>query len=136
MNIRAWSSIKTLPNGVKDLGGNLFGNFEDYAVSHMKKGKTDMIWLTRIKNRNDEGVPNWKVKKVLVLPKLKKDQQIVSGFKSPCKIGKKEDTTLIVLANFSAKNKTYTPEKAWRANILKDTFEEVSVAKVSCKNGK
>ncbi len=126
---------ETLPNGVKDLGGNLIGDF-DYAVSHMRKGSKDMIWLTRIKNRNDEGVPNWKVAKVLVLPKLKKDQQIVSGFKSPCKLGKKEDITLIVLTNFSVKSKTYTPEKAWRANILKDNFEEVSIAKVNCKNGK
>ena len=62
---------QSLPNGVKDLGGNLIGDF-DYAVSHMKKGKTDMIWLTRIKNRNEEGVPNWKVKKSSVAAEIKK----------------------------------------------------------------
>lgn len=126
---------ETLPNGVKDLGGNLLTN-EDYAVSRMKKGRTEMIWLIKITGRNDDGVPNWKVRNVLVLPTLKKDQQILRGYNSPCKVGGNSESNLIVLADYSAKNKVYVPNKAWRVNIRKNAFEEISTAKVSCKSGK
>ena len=124
---------KKLPNGVKDLGGNLLTN-EDYAVSRMQKGTTDMLWLTHITNRNDDGVPKWEVKNVLVLPKIKKNQVILRGFNFPCKIGGKENLDLFVLADYSAKNKTYTPNKAWLINVKKNLFETVAVKKVSCSN--
>lgn len=124
---------KKLPNGVKDLGGNLLSN-ENYAVSQMKKGKTDMLWLTYIAGRNDDGVPKWEVKNVLALPKIKKNQVILRGFNFPCTIGGKENLDLFVLADYSAKTKTYTPKKAWRVNIKKNLFETVAVKKVSCKN--
>lgn len=124
-----------LPNGVKDLGGNLLAN-EDYAVSRMKKGKSEMVWLIKIIDRNADGVPNWKVKNVLTLPKIGKDQQVLRGYNSPCKVGANADTNLIVLADYSAKDKVFTPDKAWRINIRKNSFEEVSTAKISCKSSK
>lgn len=123
---------KSLPNGVRDLGGSLLED-DDYAVSHMKKGKTDMLWLAKITSRNKQGIPKWQVKDVLKLPKIKKDQEILQGFTFPCTINGEEDLNLIVLAEFLPKNKTYKVMKAWQANTQKNKIQAISTKGVSCE---
>jgi hypothetical protein len=123
-----------LPNGVRDLGGSLLEN-ENYGVSRMKKGKTEMLWLTRITSRNWSGIPNWQVKDVLYLPALKKDQEILQGITFPCTINGKEDLNLIVLAELSPKKKTYTVLKAWRADTKAKKIQVISVKGIVCENG-
>lgn len=125
---------QTLPNGVKDLGGNLLEN-DNYAVSHMKKGKTDMLWLAKITSRNAKGIPKWQVKDVLVLPALKKNQEILQGFTFPCTINDEEDLNLIVLADYLAKSKTYKVKKAWQANTRTNKIQTISIEGISCEIG-
>lgn len=120
-----------LPNGVIDKGGNLLDN-ENFGVSRMKKSRTEMLWLTRITGRNSEGVPRWQVKDVLILPGLKKNQQILQGFSYPCTINGKEDLNLVVLADVSKKN-TFKARKVWRANTKTGKFQIVSARNVDCR---
>lgn len=121
-----------LPNGVRDLGGNLLDD-DNYGVSLMKKGKTEMLWLARITGRNTKGIPKWKVKAVLVLPALKKNQEILRGFTYPCTVDQKEDLNLIVLAEYSPEDKTYEAIKAWRADTKANKFETVPAEDVACQ---
>ena len=123
---------QTLPNGVKDLGGSLLED-NNYAVSRMKKGKTEMLWLARITSRNAKGIPKWQVKDVLTLPVLKKNQEILQGFTFPCTINDEEDLNLIVLADYLAKSKTYKVRKAWRANTKTNKIQVISVKGISCE---
>ena len=123
---------QTLPNGVKDLGGSLLED-DNYAVSRMKKGKTEMLWLARITSRNAKGIPKWQVKYVLNLPALKKNQEILRGFTFPCKINDEEDLNLIVLADYLPKSKTYKVRKAWRANTRANRIQAVSIKGISCE---
>ncbi len=126
---------KSLPNGVKDLGGSLLDD-DDYGVSHMKKGKTEMLWLAKITSRNKKGIPIWKVRDVLTLPALKKNQEILQGFTYPCTVNKKEDLNLIVLGEFQLKNKTYKVIKAWRANTKANKFQMISTKGIACESVK
>ena len=120
-----------LPNGVTDKGGNLLDN-ENFGVSKMKTGKTEMLWLTRITGRNSDGVPRWMVKDVLVLPSLKKNQQILQGFSYPCTINGKDDLNLVVIADI-LKDKTFKARKVWRANTRTGKFQTVSARNVDCR---
>lgn len=122
---------KKLPNGVRDLGGSLLEN-EEFGVSRMKKGSTEMLWLARITGRNSRGVPNWEVQDVLTLPVLQKNEQILQGFQSSCTIEDEESLDLIVLARFVAAEKIFKVEKAWRADTLTGKFQEVVSETVSC----
>ncbi|MEZ5426628.1 MAG: hypothetical protein R2747_10210 [Pyrinomonadaceae bacterium] len=122
-----------LPNGVRDLGGSLLEN-ENYGVSRMKKGKTEMLWLTRITGRNWSGLPNWQVKDVIYLPQLKENQEILQGMTFPCTINKKEDLNLIVLAELLPEKNSYSIQKAWRADTRTKKFEAVSTRGISCEN--
>ncbi len=122
----------TLPNGAKDLGGGLLSN-EDYGVTRFKKGKNYMLWLERIVERNEAGVPSWEVRDVLSFGKLKKNQTFLFSYSSPCKQNNEENLDLIVLAEFAPKTKTYKVLKAWQANVEKEEFESVSIEKIVCR---
>ncbi len=121
-----------LPNGAKDLGGGLLSN-EDYGVTRFKKGKNYMLWLERIVERNEAGVPSWEVRDVLSFGKLKKNQTFLFSYSSPCKQNNEENLDLIVLAEFAPKTKTYKVLKAWQANVEKEEFESVSFEKIVCR---
>jgi hypothetical protein len=123
---------KRLPNGAKDLGGGLLSN-EDYGVTRFKKGKNYMLWLERIVERNEAGVPDWEVRDVLSFGKLKKNQTFLFSYSSPCKQNNEENLDLIVLAEFAPKTKTYKVLKAWQANVEKEEFESVSIEKIVCR---
>jgi len=123
---------KRLPNGAKDMGGGLLSN-EDYGVTRFKKGKNYMLWLERIVERNEAGVPDWEVRDVLSFGKLKKNQTFLFSYSSPCKQNNEENLDLIVLAEFAPKTKTYKVLKAWQANIEKEEFESVSIEKIVCR---
>ena len=121
-----------LPNGAKDLGGGLLSD-EDYGVTRFIKGKNYMLWLERIVERNDAGVPSWEVRDVLSFGKLKKNQTFLYSYSSPCRKNELENLDLIVLAEFAPKTKTYKVLKAWQANVEKEEFESVSIEKIVCR---
>ncbi len=121
-----------LPNGAKDLGGGLLSN-EDYGVTRFKKGKNYMLWLERIVERNEAGVPRWAVLDVLSFGGLKKNQKFLFSYSSPCRENEMENLDLIVLAELDPKTKTYKVLKAWQANVEKEKFESVSIEKIVCR---
>ncbi len=121
-----------LPNGAKDLGGGLLSN-EDYGVTRFKKGKNYMLWLERIVERNEAGVPSWEVLDVLSVGALKKNQEFLYSYSSPCKQNNEENLDLIVLAESVPKTKTRRVLKAWQADIEKEKFEPVLVKGIVCR---
>jgi hypothetical protein len=121
-----------LPNGATDLGGGLLSD-EDYSVSRFQKGKKYMLWLERIIEINEAGVPRWEVRDVLSFDHLRKNQEFLFSYSSPCKQNKQENLDLIVLAERTPPTKTYKILKAWRANTKEEKFESVSVKGIVCR---
>lgn len=125
-------SGETLPNGVKDHGGGLLSN-ENYGVSRFSKGKKDMLWLEKITDRDEKGVPSWQVKDVLTFDALKKNQQFLFSYSSSCRQNGKESLDIIVMAENSADRKSYKVLKAWKANHKKEKFEKISTENIKCE---
>jgi hypothetical protein len=125
---------KKLPNGAKDLGGGLLSD-EDYGVSRFTKGNKFMLWLEKIVERDEAGVPEWEVKDVLVFEPLRKNHFFLYSYSSPCSINGEEDFDLIVMAEEQMKRRAYKILKAWRANIETEKFEEVSSSVIVCAHG-
>ena len=121
-----------LPNGAKDLGGGLLSD-EDYGVTRFKKGKNYMLWLERIVDRNETGVPSWEVRDVLSFGKLKKNQEFLFSYSSPCWENNEENLDLIVLAESAPKPKSYKVLKAWRADVEREKFQSVSIKGIVCR---
>lgn len=121
-----------LPNGARDLGGGLLSD-EDYGVSRFVKGKKYMLWLERIVERNESGVPLWEVLDVLSFDRLKKNQKFLFSYSAPCKQNKKENLDLIVLAESAPKRKTHKVLKAWRADVEREKFRSVSIKGIVCR---
>jgi hypothetical protein len=121
-----------LPNGARDLGGGLLTD-EDYGVTRFTKGKKYMLWLERIVARNSKGVPSWEVRDVLSFNNLKKNQEFLFSYSSPCKQNNRDNLDLIVLAELAPKTKTYKILKAWRGNVKKEKFESVSIKGIVCR---
>ncbi|MGC2236002.1 MAG: hypothetical protein WA584_07565 [Pyrinomonadaceae bacterium] len=122
---------ETLPNGAKDLGGGLLSD-EDYGVSRFSKGKKLMLWLEKITSRDAEGVPDWEVKDVLTFSKLKKHQEFLFSYSSPCTLKSEQKLELIVLAELVSKKKTYKILKAWQVNLDEEKFETLSTEEIEC----
>lgn len=91
-----------------------------------------MLWLEKIVARDGDGVPTWQVKDVLTFPKLKKNQEFLLSYSSSCKRDNQESLDLIVLAEFSPKQKTYKINKAWQSNIEKEKFEKILIKGIKC----
>lgn len=123
---------KTLPNGVKDLGGGLLSD-DNYGISHFSKGKLQMLWLDKIIDRDGKGVPNWEVKDVLRFPTLKKNQNLLFSYASSCLKNKKPELDLVVLAELNSKTKKYKVIKAWKANVKKERFEVLKTKGIFCE---
>ena len=125
----------TLPNGAKDLGGGLLSN-DRYGVSRFKKGAKDMLWLEKIAERDEKGVPTWHVKDVLMFDALKSNQEFLLSYSSSCKENGKINLNLIVLAELSANRKSYKILSAWTADLKKEKFEKTRTANIVCETVK
>lgn len=123
---------ETLPNGAKDLGGGLLSD-ENYGVSRFSKNGKFMLWLEKISSRDAKGVPSWEVKDILSFGDLKKNQEFLFSYSSPCKQSGKSDLDLIVKAEFSPTTQTYDVLKAWRANVKKEKFVKTSTKNIKCE---
>lgn len=123
---------KTLPNGVKDLGGGLLSN-DNYGISHFSKENLQMLWLDKITDRDNKGVPSWEVKDVLRFPKMKKNQTFMFSYASSCLKNKKADLDMIVLVELNPKTKKYKVIKAWKANVKKEKFEVIKTKGIKCE---
>lgn len=125
---------ETLPNGVKDLGGGLLSN-EEYGVSRYAKSGNDMLWLEKILNRDAKGVPTWQVKDVLMLDKLRKNQELLFSYSSTCTENGRENLDLIVLAELTPDKKSYKVLRAWNASVKNEKFKKISTKTIRCKAG-
>lgn len=121
----------TLPNGAKDLGGGLLTD-ENYGVTRFSKGGKFMLWLEKLTSRDNDGIPNWEVRDVLTLNKLKKNQEFLFSYSSDCLQNNKKNLDLIVLAELVPKTKTYKVIRAWKAHTAKEKFEKTSIKKIKC----
>jgi hypothetical protein len=122
---------ETLPNGLKDAGGGLLSD-ENYGVSRFTKGKSSMLWLEKITSRDDEGVPDWEVRDVLTFDKLKRNQQFLFSYSSPCTLKGKQKLDLIVMARVSGKKKGYQVLKAWQVDLKSEKFKALSTKNIRC----
>ncbi len=120
-----------LPNGAKDLGGGLLAD-ESYGVTRFLKGGKFMLWLEKLASRDKEGVPSWEVRDVLIIGKLKKNQELLFSYSSGCLQKGEKNLDLVVLAQLSPKSKTYRVLRAWNANTVREKFEKNSIKKIKC----
>lgn len=123
----------TLPNGAKDLGGGLLSD-ENYGVTRFSKGKKFMLWLEKITARDADGIPNWRVKDVLIFPAPKKNQEFLLSYSSECRQNGRENLDLIVLAESVPRTKNYKVIDAWRANLRKEKFEKITTKGIVCRS--
>lgn len=121
-----------LSNGVKSLGGGLISN-DNYGVSRYSKGKKYMLWLEELVSRDAKGIPTWVVRNVLAFDNLKKNEEFLFSYTSPCTQNGKSNLDLIVKAEFSTKTKTYKVEDAWKANAKSGKFEKISTKGIKCQ---
>lgn len=122
---------QNLPNGVKSLGGGLTSN-DNYGVSRYTKGKKYMLWLEEVVARDEKGFPVWVVRNVLAFDNLKKNEDFLFSYTSPCTLNGKNNLDLIVKAEFLPKTKTYKVLDAWRIDVKREKFEKISIAGVKC----
>lgn len=120
-----------LPNGVKHLGGGLLSK-DNYGVSRYEKSGQLMLWLEKITSRDTNGVPNWIVKDVLHLGKLKKNEALLFSYASSCKQNEKVNIDLIVKVAVLPK-KEFKVLQAWKANPRKEKFENTQITGIKCE---
>ncbi len=126
---------KTLPNGIKDLGGGMIikGNkITSYGIGRFSKGKTQMLWLELATGENEKGVTSWEVKDVLIFPNFTKDQELLFTSDESCTINGKNDENLVVFADF-LQQKRYVVRKAWRTNLKIEKFKSISTKGIKCE---
>jgi hypothetical protein len=121
-----------LPNGAQDLGGGLLSD-EAYGVTRFKKGNVYMLWLERIISRNRSSVPRWEVRDVLSFKTLKRNQEFLFSYSSPCRLNGRENLDLIVFAELSPRTKNPVPVKAWIADVNEEKFRSIPVKGISCR---
>ena len=123
---------QTLDNGVKSLGGGLTSD-ENYGVSRYSIGKKYMLWLEEVVSRDAKGVPTWIVKNVLTFDNVRKNEEFLFSYSSPCTQNGKSNLDLIVKTEFSPKTKIYKVQDAWRVNIKRNKFEKISTKGIKCE---
>jgi hypothetical protein len=130
--------LKTLPNGVKDMGGSIIGDvYADplYGIADVEKGKTKMLWLTVSTGKDSSGVTGWKVLDVLSFTGLLKiDYVFLSGDPAiGCKRSGKDIPNLVGIGRISRKQGIFRPSKLWTADLTTKKFKSVSTAGVKCE---
>lgn len=123
---------EVLSNGAKSVGGGLLTD-DKFGVSRYTKDRKTMLWLEKITERDEFGVPNWEVKDVLMFDKLKKNQKLLFSYASTCKQNGKTNLDLVVKTTHLPHAKTQKVEDAWRANTKKGKFEKVSLKGIKCE---
>lgn len=129
---------KTLPNGVKDMGGSLIGDINAdpvYEIATMEKGKTKMLWLNVSTAMDSTGVTSWKVLDVLsFLSLLKADYIFFYGDPAiGCTRSGKDIPNLVGVGRIIRKQGIFRPSKLWVADLTTKKFEPISIRGVKCE---
>jgi hypothetical protein len=125
-----------LPNGVKNLGGGLVGDFEAkpvWGIADVSKGKARMLWLEKASAEDDSGVTEWEVADVLSFPNIPTDQELlIASGPGECAENGKATEDMAVHVQFLKKQKAYKTLKAWRADIRAGRFVPIDAKNVKC----
>lgn len=125
-----------LPNGVKNLGGGLVGDFEAkpvWGVADVAKGKTRMLWLEKASAEDETGVTEWEVRDVISFPNIPAGEDLLFGFgAAECTEKGKGVDDIVVHARFLKKQKAYKTLKAWRTDLKAERFVPIDARYVKC----
>jgi hypothetical protein len=126
---------RTLPNGVKSLGGGIVGDVNKkplWGIAEMNKGRTRMLWLERAVSEDAHGVNEWEVMDVVSVRNFPAGIEFIFGTGN-CKENGKDNDALVVQAAFNARRLTYKTIKAWHADIVSARFVPIDAADVKCE---
>ena len=126
-----------LPNGVKHLGGGLISDVEadpTYGISQVSKGKTEMLWLEVSTGQNETGITGWRVLDVVSFPALTRSQHIHMHHDPAveCTRGGKIVEDLVAVGTINRHRGSFTPQRAWTADISKRKFIPASIRGLRC----
>ncbi len=126
-----------LPNGVKNLGGGLVGDFYAkpvWGVAEVSKGKVRMLWLEKATAEDERGVTEWEISDVLSFPNIPTDQELlIASGPGECKENGKTTNDLVVHVQFLKKQRAYKTLKAWRADVKAGRFVALDAKNVKCR---
>ncbi len=128
---------KSLPRGLKVKDHFLISSKSgvdipmDYGIREVFGGKVKMLWFERVKERDAKSVLQWKVLDVLILPLIKRNQILAH---SRCFIGKEYEPEVFAIIVYEDKEYFTRVRRAWRANRLKEKFEEIPAKNIRCGN--
>jgi hypothetical protein len=129
---------KTLPNGVKSMGGGLIGDINAdpvYEIANVEKDRTKMLWLNVSTGQDTTGVTGWKVLDVLSFPNLAKSEYLYT-YGDPginCSKASNEIPNLVGVGLIIRKQGIFRPSKLWTANLATKKFEPLPIAGVKCE---
>jgi hypothetical protein len=129
---------KTLPNGVKDMGGSLIGDIDDdpvYEIASVEKGKTKMLWLNESTGKDSTGVTGWKVLDVLSFGGLTKSDYLFF-YGDPaigCTRSGKDIPNVVGVGRIIRKQGIFRPSKLWVADLATKKFKSLSVSGIKCE---
>jgi len=127
---------RDLPRGLESLGGWIIGDAvegKEYAISYLKQGRKQMLWLEILLSRDSEGKPSFEVIDVLDLPQIKSPDQL-SGGAGQCKLNQVTDPEIIAIAKYQDAEFWTEISRAWRANRQSHQFERISPQNIVCYN--
>jgi hypothetical protein len=126
-----------LPNGVKHLGGGLISDIDadpTYGISQVSKGKTEMLWLEVSTGQNETGITGWRVLDVVSFPTLTRSQHIhmQPDPAVECTRRGKIVEGLVAVGTLDRRRGTFTPQRAWTADIARKKFNPSATAGLRC----
>ncbi len=122
-----------LPSRLTNEGGAVLprtasGPKGDFAFTHVKTPRGDMIWLDSLAKG---ATPTRVVRAELVIPPLANDERL---FMASCDADGKLDTRIVaIVVNEKNATKFKQIRQAWRANTVSSRFDVIPVAGVTCE---
>jgi hypothetical protein len=128
---------KTLPNGVKHLGGGMIGDFEAetvYGVSQVQRGRTKMLWLEASTGKDSGGITGWRVLDVLSFPGLTRADHLLFADDPAvlCRRSGKDIPNLVGVGRINMRRGTFTPSRLWVADLKSLKFVPLKLRGISC----
>ncbi len=131
----------TLPNGVKHFGGGLIGKIDAdqvHGISEVAKGRTKMLWFEVSTGKDASGITGWRVLDVLSFSTLRKTDYLLFSVDPSIECSRNgnplsADADIVGVGTILRRQGTFKPSKLWKANLVTEKFEPVSLAGVKCE---
>lgn len=94
-----------------------------------------MLWLQKLMRYDETGKAYWEVVDVLILPRMKKNGEIIDGLNG-CKIRGRFDSEIVAIAKSEEGSEKYLTKIrfAWRANLRPQRFQRIPTKGIMCSN--